>query len=76
MNVQLNLIGLEDFGTTQPRKQSEHKQRSHTQRSPNMNEWWKLSNEERQQGLAGVRTIRAILQKCENNATQEMRKAS
>lgn len=76
MNEQLNLISFADLGIAQSAKPSNKKQRSINGRDSSMSEWWKLSNEERQQGLAGVRAIRAILKKSAENHTLEMRKAS
>jgi hypothetical protein len=39
-------------------------------------QWWKLSEEQRQQGLAGVRSIRAILDKTPVNDQLDLAKAS
>lgn len=76
MNEQLNLIEFTGLQEPQSTLTTEIKKSKGKSRDRSSQVWWKLSNEERQQGLEGVRAIRAILQKQEANGDLEMAKAS
>lgn len=78
MNNQLMLI---DVGTatnlTPDRPQSTLENQTLSNRTKQSSEiWWKLTDKERQQGLAGVRAIRAILQKSDEMKDKNLAKAS
>ena len=68
MNTQLKLLEVEEI-----RKQAQKKQRK-TESSSHL--WWKLSDEERELGLKGVRAIRNILQNTGSIEQNTLAKAS
>lgn len=57
-------------------KTRSYKKRGSAKSTMSDQSWWKLSNQERQQGLAGVRAIRAILQKTQHPGDNQFAKAS
>lgn len=77
MNKQLALI---EFEMEENAPKNRRAKRFDAKRVPNAESreqaWWKLSNEERMQGLAGVRAIRAILENSRPEFADSLAKAS
>lgn len=77
MNKQLALLDVTDPAfEAQSRKDDPRTTAVTADHSPGSGEWWKLSREEKQQGLAGVRAIRAILGQNSSEQRVSMQKAS
>ncbi len=77
MNKQLALLDITDPAfEPHPRKHPADEAPRAQDLSPGTGEWWKLSREEKQQGLAGVRAIRAILSKHDPEQDISMAQAS
>lgn len=69
MEKQLTLIEETSFSVRQPAKMKAIKRNE-------IQVWWRLTKEEKAQGLAGVRAIRAILQNTSTDSEFSMAKAS